>query len=1088
MSDFTGVKSYAAHGICAFVSQNSVVAKVHQDRWMRNVLDVDAESCGNSCMARTFCHLSTVYRIKKYEYPQLAPTVLRDERLRQAVEAAAQLDYGKPVDGDDPNYTGLLQRHEARATKILWDMRSTMSDFFLRVTSWLLYKLLPCFLTSVVAHPAQIQMLKKASDTGLPLIFLPSHRSHLDYILTSFILLNNNIRPPLVAAGDNLRIPLIGWMLRALGAFFIKRRMDPVQGRRDTVYRAVLHTYMMECLRAGHNLEFFIEGGRTRTGKSCLPKGGLLSVIVDAYMDGTIEDALLVPVSVNYEKLVDGNFVREQLGQPKQMETFGKAMKSVWSVLNSNYGMMRIDFNQPFSLRFEPLPDPNCSNHYEYEIQNGIHVELTHWTASANKLSCKKAKIELVRSFHACNKEKFRSNIPDGGGGGDVLISPIPNGEPKPKKSLHSVPSSASLYGTDIVAEEHRQLVESIARHVVYDCSESTAVMSTNAVAFLLLNRFRNGVTMEKLVEAMERLKKDLFYSGRDVGFTGEMVDVINHACDLLGPGLVRRERILKDNAEPFVMVRPFTMAPNVIELSYYSNALLSHFVLDGVVDDVRSSRPTTATNEAIAQRVRNVVRDDRRKTIKEIAAEVGISVGSVHNVLHKHLNMHYVYQKLVPKMLSAEQKETRMTLAGDMISMADEDGDFLNKIIAGDETWCYLYDPVPKRQSSEWKSKTSPRKQKFPRDTSKGKVMLEVFFDSQGLIHHEFIPEGRTVTKELYVEILRRLRDAVRRKRPEKWVEKNWFLMHDNAPAHRAIIVKNFLARHNITALDHPPYSPDLSPPDYFLFPRLKSHLKGRRFNVEENCCISDAHRDDFVVTVTSLFSLLSADTSQPVMSGCYRVLNFTEGQILQCALELCEVLQFEFIFTKPCKQLETAIEEAISQLRYKEIIMVHEPVYSEEQQWSMRYARNFDDEDSDSGEDSRSSRTLMLDTREEALENLEFYRCLLQPLIDVYAVSALGLQRLVGRQLTERDYMQELLAEMKTQLKMGFAQYEESVSVDPFKNSLKLFERWDILECLSHDRIKLYYLRDEYDSERSVQTVFDKVKRFKWAASSVS
>ncbi|KAJ4431960.1 hypothetical protein ANN_20569 [Periplaneta americana] len=170
----------------------------------------------------------------------------------------------------------------------------------------------------------------------------------------------------------------------------------------------------------------------------------------------------------------------------------------------------------------------------------------------------------------------------------------------------------------------------------------------------------------------------------------------------------------------------------------------------DSIKDDVRSGRPTTATNEAIAQCVRNVVRDDRRKTIKEIAAEVGISVGSVHNVLHKHLNMHYVSQKLVPKMLSAEQKETRMTLAGDMISMADEDGDFLNKIIAGDETWCYLYDPVPKRQSSEWKSKTSPRKQKFPRDTSKGKVTLEVFFDSQGLIHHEFIPEVRTVTKEL--------------------------------------------------------------------------------------------------------------------------------------------------------------------------------------------------------------------------------------------------------------------------------------------------------------------------------------------------
>lgn len=86
-----------------------------------------------------------------------------------------------------------------------------------------------------------------------------------------------------------------------------------------------------------------------------------MSVIVDAFMDGTIEDALLVPVSVNYEKLVDGNFVREQMGQPKQMETFWKAIKSIWSILNSNYGMMRIDFNQPFSLQVSVLGHASVS-------------------------------------------------------------------------------------------------------------------------------------------------------------------------------------------------------------------------------------------------------------------------------------------------------------------------------------------------------------------------------------------------------------------------------------------------------------------------------------------------------------------------------------------------------------------------------------------------------------------------------------------------------------------------------------------------------------------------------------------------------
>ena len=139
--------------------------------------------------------------------------------------------------------------------------------------------------------------------------------------------------------------------MRGLGAFFIKRRIDPVQGRKDRLYRATLHTFIMECLRAGHNIEFFVEGGRTRTGKPCMPKGGILSVIVDAYMDGTIEDALLIPMSINYERLVDGNFVREQLGQPKKMETFKSAIQAMWTTLMGNYGIVKLDICQPFSLR-----------------------------------------------------------------------------------------------------------------------------------------------------------------------------------------------------------------------------------------------------------------------------------------------------------------------------------------------------------------------------------------------------------------------------------------------------------------------------------------------------------------------------------------------------------------------------------------------------------------------------------------------------------------------------------------------------------------------------------------------------------------
>ncbi|GBM36126.1 hypothetical protein AVEN_179119-1 [Araneus ventricosus] len=87
------------------------------------------------------------------------------------------------------------------------------------------------------------------------------------------------------------------------------------------------------------------------------------------------------------------------------------------------------------------------------------------------------------------------------------------------------------------------------------------------------------------------------------------------------------------------------------------------------------------------------------------------------------------------------------------------------------------------------------------------------------------------TVYKELYLEILKRLRDAIRRNRPEKWATNDWFLLHDNAPPHRDLIVKKYIARHSVTTLEHHPYSPDLAPAEFYLFPRLKMKLKGHSF-----------------------------------------------------------------------------------------------------------------------------------------------------------------------------------------------------------------------------------------------------------------
>jgi len=109
---------------------------------------------------------------------------------------------------------------------------------------------------------------------------------------------------------------------------------------------------------------------------------------------------------------------------------------------------------------------------------------------------------------------------------------------------------------------------------------------------------------------------------------------------------------------------------------------------------------------------------------------------------------------------------------------------------------------------------------------------MLLVFFDWQGVIHYEFVPHGQTVNKEFYVAVLKHLREAVCQKRPQLWTNQSWVLHHDNAPAHSSFLVRKFLAKNETTIVPQPPYSPDLAPADFFLFPKLKSTLKGRCFD----------------------------------------------------------------------------------------------------------------------------------------------------------------------------------------------------------------------------------------------------------------
>ena len=177
----------------------------------------------------------------------------------------------------------------------------------------------------------------------------------------------------------------------------------------------------------------------------------------------------------------------------------------------------------------------------------------------------------------------------------------------------------------------------------------------------------------------------------------------------------------------------------------------------------------------------------------------------------------------MVPRLLNDGQKENRVQVCQDILKQLEITPDLLSRVVTGDESWIFEYDPFIKRQSLEWKSASSPRPKKARLFKSKIKVMLIAFFDVHGIVHLEFLPQGQTINQNVYKDILRRLMRSVREKRRELWETKSWLLYHDNAPAHNALSIRQFLAENNIAVLEQPPYSPDLAPCDFFLFPKLK-------------------------------------------------------------------------------------------------------------------------------------------------------------------------------------------------------------------------------------------------------------------------
>lgn len=239
--------------------------------------------------------------------------------------------------------------------------------------------------------------------------------------------------------------------------------------------------------------------------------------------------------------------------------------------------------------------------------------------------------------------------------------------------------------------------------------------------------------------------------------------------------------------------------------------------------DEPRSGRPSVVDDPVLLESVGR----NPHVTTRGLAEEMGVSNATISRHLEK-LGVQNVRSRSAPHDLSASQAQTRVDICKKLLENPN-DHRFYKRIITSDEKWIFLKNPTNRKQ---WVQQGQAAQAEVRQDRFGKKIMLCVWWNYEGILHFELVPEGRAINAELYCEQLDRVYEVLKVKYPALINRNQALFQQDNAPAHRSRLVKEkFSEMNGISVLPHPPYSPDVAPSDYGLFRSMAHFLKGRRF-----------------------------------------------------------------------------------------------------------------------------------------------------------------------------------------------------------------------------------------------------------------
>lgn len=264
---------------------------------------------------------------------QIIKSILADEKFLAQLELLA--------DNSKSSVKNLKQQAEKMLNEIAADVNYSTIQFFYVALDYLWNHVYD----GVMVKHEQLNKIRAQAGKN-PIVLVPMHRSHIDYLLISYIFYANNITFPHTCAGINMNFWPVGTLFRKSGAFYIRRS---TQG--DQLYKETLNAYLQSLLSQDYCIEFFIEGTRSRTGKMLKPKMGILKMLLKAFDGGACEDIHFVPISINYDHIFEEKaYMSERSGQDKQKENAGALFKT-GKFLGRKYGKVYIEFGEPISFR-----------------------------------------------------------------------------------------------------------------------------------------------------------------------------------------------------------------------------------------------------------------------------------------------------------------------------------------------------------------------------------------------------------------------------------------------------------------------------------------------------------------------------------------------------------------------------------------------------------------------------------------------------------------------------------------------------------------------------------------------------------------